>query len=269
MKTHRQHHHGFPLIERGKNFRFSIPDFRFPNDQTSVSVIQWRGSAQSTIENPESKISRAWRGFTLIELLAVIVIIGILAAILVPATMSVRRTAAATRCKSNLRQLGMALHLYADDNRGWLPVYEQPDPDNPDAVVNWRELIQRQIGDWNKTPAPGQDTVWLCPAARQTWPLPPIRTYALNTSGADVNTPVQLATIPAPSRSILLVEVVHGGGGDGRTCIGFNNKDLLDWRHEDRMNFLMADNSVILLEKNSPDLDQLLMNLRGMKVPSS
>lgn len=55
------------------------------------------------------------RGFTLIELLVVIAIIAILAAILFPVFASARESARRTTCVSNLRQLGMAAHMYAGD----------------------------------------------------------------------------------------------------------------------------------------------------------
>lgn len=56
--------------------------------------------------------------FTLVELLAVIAIIGVLAAILIPVAGSVRKMAARTQCVSNLRQLGMIWQQELADTRG-------------------------------------------------------------------------------------------------------------------------------------------------------
>lgn len=92
------------------------------------------------------------RAFTLIELLVVIVIIGIIAAFLVPALGKVRENARRAMCANNLRQIGMAFHMYIDEHNFRFPGWNG----NPSTRQFWygNDVIGPYI-DNNK--------VWSCP----------------------------------------------------------------------------------------------------------
>src|SRR5689334_1656110 len=77
------------------------------------------------------------QGFTLIELLVVIAIIAILAAMLLPALSAAKERAKVIQCVSNLKQIGLGVHQYADDNRATFPCRDSDQLGKPGQFENY------------------------------------------------------------------------------------------------------------------------------------
>jgi len=99
------------------------------------------------------------RGFTLIELLVVIAIIAILAAILFPVFARAREKARQTSCLSNVKQLALGCHMYAQDYDETLPCVQHRSPTT--FYGYWYQVIQPYVNNMQ---------IVVCPSSKRTTP---------------------------------------------------------------------------------------------------
>ena len=100
--------------------------------------------------------------FTLIELLTVIALILALAALLLPVVSRAKTQSHRATCVSNLRQVGLAIKMYADDHKDVLPL--GPPSRGSDLVwIGFRPMVQNYLGIYSQAASP-HDKVFVCPA---------------------------------------------------------------------------------------------------------
>lgn len=110
---------------------------------------------------------RKSNGFTLIELLVVISIIAVLAGILMPVFARARENARKTRCLSNVKQLGLAMLMYAQDYDEVMPFYNIAG--NPSNLRRWDQMMATM----GYTPSvPMNEGIMRCPSHGATASIP-------------------------------------------------------------------------------------------------
>ena len=164
--------------------------------------VQWQRTAGPCVRS----------GFTLIELLVVIAIISGLAAVLLPALSGAKRESQLTACKSNLRELGVALRMYLDDCAGVYPYVANLHAANPRGISYWFDALETEIpnGKWG-------DGVFKCVAYRGI----------VYEGGTTVNNGGQLTAVYAPCGSYAYNfmgrgDPVPGSSWPGSRGLGFS-----------------------------------------------
>jgi len=215
------------------------------------------------------------RGFTLIELLVVISIIGVLVSLLLPSLQAAKKRAEAIKCTSNVRQIGTALHMYANDWKLYLPLAIDYTAADTFKDSHWTTrlipyMTQSATVASTYTKTPGNEW-WFCAAEvkQGIWNYP---SFGINGTIAGIKSdtgawsnvipgnsdlgtvPKQITRVKKPSRTLLTGETRGAGAGFEYIAhaIGSHQYNRVIYRHLDSANILFLDAHVTLMKQPGP-----------------
>ena len=175
--------------------------------------------------------------FTLIELLVTIAVIGILAALLLPALGHAKEKGRETACLNNLRQVNLAIRLYTEDSADRLPELPLLNPYPNGVGAYYKQLVKGYLGLTGPA-APGEK-VFICPSDRiiskqigHAFTSYTFNGYEVGPGAIARITGKRLASIKGPSQAVLVGEWPAFFGGSWHPVIAQdypNAKDLLSF----------------------------------------
>jgi prepilin-type N-terminal cleavage/methylation domain-containing protein len=112
---------------------------------------------------------RLGSGFTLIELLVVLAVISVLAGLMFPVLGKAREAGRGTACLSNLRQIGIGLQLYVQDNQNRLPVMRDRSLTTTNELPFPEEVLAQSVGNTNVFRCPSDKELFTTTGSSYSW----------------------------------------------------------------------------------------------------
>ena len=227
-----------------------------------VQAAKGTGAGSASLRRRPASSVRS--GFTLVELLVVLAVIALLAALLLPTLSKAKESARTTQCLNQMRQLGLAVRLYVDENGDAFPRSEHSAFAN--GQLPWERSLAPLLGSSTTAWTNLLTGLYHCPSEKRTTPW----SYGLNVYyelGPDDDytgkprTWRRLTQVPRPSAAILFAE--NNSSADHLMPEFWYSQadavDLASTRHKGRANYTFADGhaSLLLLKGvfNPPQLD--------------